>query len=193
MDTSHWLPADKPQNYAIWSGRIIPDKGVHLAIQAAQLAGVQLKICGPIHDAGYFSRHVRPLLNRQTTYLGSLSTQALAEQVAQASVFLCTPCWDEPFGLVAAEALSSGTPIAGFSRGALTEIVTPETGILVPETVDALAQAIGQAQQLSRANCRRRAIERFSMTRMIQNYIQLYQTVVSDHSRLKPLALPLVS
>ncbi len=193
VDTNHWLPASKQQNYAIWFGRITPEKGTHLAIQAAKLAGVQLKICGPIHKPDYFLKEVKPLLSNQAVYLGNLSADELASQVAQASAFVCTPCWDEPFGLVAAEALSSGTPVAGFNRGALSEVVTPETGVLVAENAEALAWAIRQAQQLSRERCRQRAIEQFSIATMVQSYTRLYQTLVSDRLQPIPAALPLVS
>ncbi|MFE4108598.1 glycosyltransferase family 4 protein [Almyronema epifaneia] len=193
VDTRLWLPTNQQQKYAIWVGRITPEKGLHLAIKAAQLANMPLKICGPIYDAGYFSQAVQPLLSDQAVYLGNLGMQALARQVAQAQVFVCTPCWDEPFGLVAAEALSCGTPVAGFGRGALVEIVTPETGVLVPEDVEALAQAIAQTQPLSRKHCRQRAVERFSMAAMIQRYTDFYQTLVSDRVPFRTTRLPLVS
>ncbi|MDB9526754.1 glycosyltransferase [Oscillatoria sp. CS-180] len=183
VDTRYWLPFGLPRKQAIWVGRITPEKGTHWAIKAASLANIHLNICGPIHDADYFNQQVKPRLNKQTVYLGCLDAHTLAREVAQASVLLCTPCWDEPFGLVVAEALASGTPIAGFDRGALAEVLTPETGVLVQECVTSLAIAITKAQRLCRHACRRRAIRLFSLDTMVQRYVELYQTLAAKSAR----------
>lgn len=183
VDTRNWAPQGIRQNTAIWAGRIMPDKGTHLAIKAANLANIPLKICGPIHDSGYFTNKIKPLLNENVVYLGCLDAKTLSKEVAQARVFLCTPCWDEPFGLVLAEALASGTPIAGFNRGALAEILTPETGVLVNESAESLAIAITKAQHLSPQACRSRAVEMFSLESMVQKYIALYQLLIPTNNR----------
>ncbi|WP_083887073.1 glycosyltransferase [Nodosilinea nodulosa] len=189
VDTTIWLPLRQQARHAIWFGRITPEKGTHLAIQAARLANVQLKICGPIHDSDYFAEQIEPWLGQDVAYLGSLNTVTLADEVARASVFICTPCWDEPFGLVAAEALASGTPVAGFRRGALSEILTPETGVLVAQNdVEGLAKAIPQAQQLCPQACRRRATELFSVDTMLRNYTHLYQRLVGDRISVSALS-----
>ncbi|MGB3139122.1 MAG: glycosyltransferase [Nodosilinea sp.] len=188
VDTHVWLPLRQQKKHAIWFGRVAPEKGTHLAIKASIQASVPLKICGPIHDSKYFAEQVKPWLGGNVTYLGSLNAVTLANEVAQASVFVCTPCWDEPFGLVAAEALASGTPVAGFRRGALSEILTPETGVLVAKNnVDELARAIPQAQQLCRQACRRRATELFSVDAMIRNYTRLYRQLVRDRLPISAL------
>lgn len=175
VDTQCWLSRKRRQQHAIWFGRITPEKGTHLAIKAALLARVCLRLYVPVHDEPYFQEAVRPLLNQRITYAGSLKRADLAREAAQASVFGCMPRWEEPFGLVTAEALSSGTPVAGFAWGALPEIVTPDTGILVEENVSALASAIKKARQFSAQACRQRAIRLFSLDSMVQGYINLYQ------------------
>jgi glycosyltransferase involved in cell wall biosynthesis len=191
VNTQHWKPQRKQKRQAVWFGRITPEKGTHLAIKAALLAKISLRICGPVHDDRYFSEQVQPLLSRQVSYLGNLKTLDLAREVARASVSVCTPCWEEPFGLVAAEALASGTPIAGFHRGALPEILTSHTGILVEENTMALANAIEHAQRLSKQACRQRAVETFSMSAMIRGYTTVYQNLLLD--RPQRSVLPLVS
>jgi glycosyltransferase involved in cell wall biosynthesis len=191
VDTQVWQPNGKAQSQAIWVGRITPEKGTHLAIAAAELTRMPLTICGPIHNRDYFEQQIKPCLNDRVTYAGCLDVLALAQAVAQARVFVCTPCWDEPFGLVVAEALASGTPVAGFERGALPEILTPETGVLVKETVEELAIAITQAQHLRHQTCRDRAVERFSLRAMTQRYLTLYRTVMANSHR--PLSLPTAS
>ena len=103
----------------------------------------------------------------------------MRDQVAGAQGALVTPLWDEPFGLVAAEALSCGTPVVGFDRGALAEVVG-ECGLLVQGgDVDALARAITQIDGIDRAACRRRAVERFSIAAMIAGYELCYAKVIA--------------
>ncbi len=117
VELHRWRPGPGGK-YAVWSGRIVPEKGLHLAIDAAELAGIDLLIAGPIHDRVYFDAEIRPRLDDRTSeYLGHLRLDELATLTAGAAVAVVTPCWEEPFGLVAAEALACATPIAAFDRG----------------------------------------------------------------------------
>jgi len=156
---------------AVWSGRLVPEKAPHLAIAAARAAGVPLTLYGPRHDADYFDSAIGPELDGHVRYGGHLGPEDLARALRRASVALVTPVWDEPFGLVVAEALSCGTPVAGFNRGALAELLDDETGVLAaPGDVDALADALVRAQRLDRRRCRARAERAFSRQRMIDAY-----------------------
>src|SRR5205085_2040355 len=92
-------------------------------------AGVPLTIAGPVGDRAYFERCLAAA-GPQVRYAGHLESGELAAMVADAAVALVTPCWEEPFGLVAIEALACGTPVAGFARGALPEILDARTGAL---------------------------------------------------------------
>lgn len=161
---------------AVWSGRLVPEKGVHLALDAARIAGIDLFIAGPQHDVEYFEAEVRPRLKSGPgEYLGHLGLDELATLTAHAAVAVVTPCWSEPFGLVAAEALSSATPVAAFDCGALREVVTPDVGALAPGgDVDALAAAIGSALDVERRACRRRAVDHFSAATMTKHYVTEY-------------------
>ena len=98
--------------------------------------------------------------------------------LARASVLVCTPCWEEPFGLVVVEALACGTPVAGFARGALTDILDGKCSVLAaPNDVAGLAQAIVSALSLDRLACRARA-EFFGNDLMIARYVALYRTLI---------------
>lgn len=109
----------------VWTGRLVPEKGAHLAIDAAMMLGRRLTIVGRISDDRYFREEIGPRLNSSVRYVGHLRTEAVARLVGESACALVTPLWEEPFGLVAAEALSCGTPVAALPRGALAEVLGP--------------------------------------------------------------------
>ena len=161
--------------FAFWFGRIVPEKGLHLAIDAARHAAIPLKVAGPILDQAYWEDEIAPRLHSQIDYLGHLTHSAAAEVLGKASVLLCTPCWEEPFGLVAVEGLACGTPVAAFARGALPDIVDASCGALArPDDVHGLATAITDCLGLDRRSCRDRAELRFDAERMVDRYEQIY-------------------
>ncbi len=175
VDVAGWPPGPGG-GPLIWFGRLVPEKGPHLAIAAARRAGLALDLVGPRLDEEYFRTRIEPALGEGIRYLGHLDHPALAERVGRASASLVTPCWDEPYGLVVAESLACGTPVAGFARGALPEIVDGRCGVLVePGDVDALAAAAHVAVTMSRTAARRRAETHCSLERMLDGYETLYQ------------------
>ena len=182
IDVERWRegPGGGP---VVWSGRIVPEKGVHLAVQAAAKAGVPLVLAGPVLDAEYFERLVEPWLGPTVEHVGHLRTDELVDLVGGASATLVTPCWDEPYGLVVAESMSCGTPVAGFARGALPELVSPSSGRLAPDRdVDALAAAMLEALELDRAAVRAHAVATCSVGAMVDGYEELYATTTAEQA-----------
>ncbi|WP_153555821.1 glycosyltransferase family 4 protein [Roseimaritima sediminicola] len=182
VDTQFWQACgrsgERPagSERAVWFGRILAEKGTHLAIEAAHRAGLPIDVVGPICDADYFEHRVRPLLRTGDHYHGHQRHERLRDLIRGASVALVTPCWDEPFGLVVAEAAACGTPVAGFARGALPEIVDAAVGRLAaPNDVPGLARAITACLQLDRDSCCRTIQRRFGFDRMVADYERLYQ------------------
>jgi glycosyltransferase involved in cell wall biosynthesis len=168
---------------AVWTGRLVPEKAPHLAIDAARRAGLELQLVGPLHDETYFHDEIRPRLGHGIEYLGHMPTLEVASLVGRSSVAVVTPRWEEPFGLVVAEALACGTPVAGFARGALPELVDARTGVLAaPDDVAGLAQAMLDAATLSRRTCRSVAVERFSSTAMVDAYESWFADLVEQRS-----------
>ena len=163
----------------VWFGRIAPEKGAHLAIEAARLAGCALQLAGPVADPVYYESEIRPRLAYPgIDHVGHLTHAELERLVGHASVALVTPCWDEPYGLVVAEALACGTPVCAFARGALSELLTEDCGRLVePGDVEALARAIPTASRLSRDHARQRAVRTCSLERMVDEYTELYSAL----------------
>lgn len=174
------------RNCAVWSGRIIPDKGTHLAIEAARKAKIKLVIAGKIGDREYFSTQIEPHLGRGVEYVGHLKQQELAELLQSAAMTLCTPVWNEPFGLVVIESLACGTPVVAFNRGAMSEILDSQTGIIVtPGDTDAMAAAMKRVKRLSRYACRKLVLEKFSLETMIDNYLQAFNRIIDQHQSKK--------
>ena len=178
VDVDQW-PAGPGGATAVWSGRIVEEKAPHDAVLAARRAGVPIVLAGPVLDLDYFHTFVEPLLGADATYAGHLQQTELATLVGGSAVAVVTPAWDEPYGLVAAEALACGTPVAAVARGGLPEVLSPDTGRLAPPgDLDALARAIREAAELDRARCRERAVAALSLDRMVDSYEDLYRGLV---------------
>ena len=153
----------------------MPEKGPHLALRTAHAAGLKLVLAGPIGNSDYFTTAVKPLMGPEDRYVGHLVHSDLADLVGSAGVLLATPCWEEPYGLVVAEALACGTPVAAFNRGAMPEILDELTGRLAePGDVEGLARAALEARTLDRRNCRRRAEQHCSDETMADRYEAMY-------------------
>lgn len=174
IDLAHWHEGPGG-DHAVWSGRIVPEKAPHLAIDAARRAGLRLRLAGPRHDRSYWAQEVAPRLGPDVEWVGHLRGADLCREVGRSKVCLVTPDWDEPFGLVALEALASGTPVATFARGGLPEIIDESCGRSAPPSdVDALARAACDAGELDRSAARARAVEVGCASRMARAYLDAY-------------------
>ena len=181
LERFSYHPQADADGYLVWYGRIVPEKGLHLAIAAARQVGLPLKIAGPILDEVYFREQIAPHLGAGAIHVGHLSHRKLAELVGGARAFLCTPLWDEPYGLVVAEALACGVPVAAFARGAIPEILDASCGVLaLPDDVDSLARSALEALSLDRSACRRRAESVCDARRMIDAYEALYRRLTTN-------------
>ncbi len=179
VDLDQWT-SGAGSGVPVWFGRFVPEKGPELAIQAAMEAGTGLRLAGPLPDADYFHDQIEPLLGTDIEYLGHLAHHDLVHLVGSASVAVVSPRWEEPYGLVVAEALACGTPVAGFARGALPEILDDSSGVLAaPDDVPGLAAAIARAATLDRAAARGRAESVCSVDRMVDEYVCLYRELLS--------------
>ena len=180
LDHFPFRPVADAEPYLVWYGRIVREKGLDLAIEAARIAGLPLRIAGPIADPAYFAAEIEPKLDGDTRYVGHLDHRALAALIGGARAALCTPRWEEPYGLVVAEALACGTPVAAFARGGVPDIVDARSGVLaIPDDTASLAEAAIAATRLSRADCRERAVLTCNAETMIDAYEALYAEMIA--------------
>lgn len=143
VDTDAWPLGPTERSGLVWSGRIVPEKGAHLAIEVARRLGLPLQLVGRIGDPAYARRSVLPLLDDRIRYAGVLAQPELAALVGRSAAALVTPVWPEPFGLVVPEALLCGTPVAAFAIGGIPEIASTTIGVRTAPVgdIDALAEA----------------------------------------------------
>lgn len=160
-------------------GRIHPDKGTAAAIEIARLADRRLVICGIVQDERYFAEQVEPHIDGdRVVYLGSVGPDKRAAVLGAAAVLLHPIEFAEPFGLSVVESIACGTPVITYPRGSMPEVVDEGvTGFLV-DGVDAAAAAVPAAAALKRDECRGVAERRFSASRMVQDYVYVYDQVL---------------
>ena len=182
IDPASWPYRERGDGSAVWSGRIAPIKGTHRAVAAARRAGIPLTVFGPIEDRDYWDAQVAPQLGGPIRYGGHLSGAALADAVGRASVFLFTPCWDEPFGLVAIEAMACGVPVAGIAMGAAAEVVGEAGRLVPPDDGPALAIAIGEALAIPRRVPHARAMRLFTRDLWLDRCEAVYAQAQVEHA-----------
>lgn len=179
-----WRPV--PRGYVCFLGRFAPVKGVHTAIDAAERAGVPIRVAGEAHevDREFAAREVVPrLAKRHVTYLGCIGTEVKVPLLRDARALLMPIEWNEPFGLVMIEAMLSGCPVVAFPRGSVPELVEPGVTGFIVENMLEMADLIrpgGLVDGFDRRRCRERAIERFSRERMVQDYERIYERAIAS-------------
>lgn len=175
------------EGYLLYAGRISPEKGVHDALEIAYAASKHLVLAGGIYDQNYYVERIEPWRKthpESSTYLGALPREQLWQLMAGAEGLLVPSYWDEPFGLVAGEAEATGTPVIGYARGGLVEVVAEGiTGRLVaPGDKEAAVEAVAHLDTFDRATCRAWVMEHFGLDAMLDAYEAFYGRMLEDHS-----------
>lgn len=164
----------------VFLGRIERIKGAHTAIEVARTTGRRLVIAGNVvEDAPhkqYFEEEIAPLVDgEQIEYVGPVDDMQKNELLGQAAAFLMPIEWEEPFGIVMAEALACGTPVVGFRRGSVPEVVEHGVSGFVCDTAEEMVGVVERLGKISRAACRTCCEDRFSDTVIVDAYERLYR------------------
>jgi glycosyltransferase involved in cell wall biosynthesis len=165
---------------AVFAGRLSPEKGAAEAIAIARLAGINIDVFGDPYDPEYARTRIDPCRAEPgVTVRPGVPQEALWEAMARAAVVICPARWEEPFGMVAAEAQACGTPVVAFRRGALDEVIVDRvTGFLVaPDDLQAAAAAVGGAPALSRRACREHAENQLDIELSLDAHERLYERI----------------
>lgn len=165
----------------IFLGRIEEEKGTHIAIEVARKTDRGLIIAGniPDHKRDYFEKEIKPNLTERIVYVGPVNDQQKNELLGIAYAFLMPIQWNEPFGIVMAEAMACGTPVLGFPYGAIPEII--QDGINGFNCIDKeeMIEKVNCISEIDRKKVREIAVEKFSDKRIPDEYLDLYEAMIN--------------
>jgi glycosyltransferase involved in cell wall biosynthesis len=184
VDAAQFTYRAEPEDYVCFLGRFVPGKGPLKAIETARALGLRILLAGPRGD--YYDERIAPLVDGSSVeYVGPVGGADRDGLLGGARALLYPVQDPEPFGLVMAEAMMCGTPVAAFRVGAVAEILDEGvTGCSVSPAED-LAGAVVPALALDRAEVRARALSRFSAEEMTREYAALYERVASDRRSIR--------
>ncbi len=187
----HGLPADlyrfraQPGSYLAFLGRISPEKRVDRAIEIAKRVQIPLKIAAKVDrvDKKYFKRAIEPLLcDSLVEVVGEISDREKDEFLGNAYALLMPIDWPEPFGLVMIEAMACGTPVIAYRGGAVPEIMEEGLTGFIVEELEGAVEAARRIPKLSRKRCREVFEQRFTATRMANDYVRAYERLINRKS-----------
>jgi glycosyltransferase involved in cell wall biosynthesis len=184
VDLEQFTFNSTPDEYLLFFGRIHADKGTYEAIQIAKECNRKLIIAGIIQDESYFNEKIKPHINDDDIcYVGSAGPEKRNRLLGNALALLHPINFDEPFGLSVIESLACGTPAIVINRGSMPEIIrNGKDGFLVNSNAEAI-EAVREISVLNRADCRKRVEDRFTVKRMVDDYINIYQIILKNKTR----------
>ena len=163
----------------LFFGRIHPDKGARQAIEIARACDKKLILAGIIQDRAYYDQYIAPHLdNDKVIYVGSVGPLERNRLLGNSCALLHPIQFDEPFGLSVIESMACGTPVIAFERGSMAELIDDgKNGYLVNNVVDAI-EAVDRLKEIDRADCRRHIKRHFTVDRMVNEYVQVYEMIL---------------
>jgi len=179
IETDRFEFSPQSSDYLLFLGRFTPGKGVVQAIEIARRTGMKLMLAGAEND--YYRQHVAPLVdNRQILYAGEVDHETKVRLYGGARTLLYPVQAGEPFGLVLAESMACGTPVAALDRGAVREVVDDGVTGWVFDSVDAMVDGLGRVMALDRRTVRDRAVQKFGVGRMVDGYVAAYRRILNS-------------
>lgn len=185
LQTYHFRDTVAPDAPFVFLGRMEEIKGPHLAVEIARRIGRRLIIAGnvPVDKQAWAEMHVFPQVDgKRVTYLGPVDDAQKNALLGKAAALLMPILWDEPFGIVMAEALACGTPVLGLRRGAVPEVVDDGVTGFVRDTLEELVVLAAKLGSLKRSACRSAVEARYSEKIVVEAYIKAYQRAIARQS-----------
>ena len=172
----------------VFLGRLERIKGPHIAIDVAKSANLPLVLAGNVdpQHREWFSSAIAPHIDgERITYIGPVNDAAKSELLGRSLALLMPILWEEPFGIVMAEAMACGTPVIGFGRGSVPEVVRDGvTGYVVSDS-DAMVEAARRVSKIARADCRAHVEQNFSERVVTEAYVSVYRAMINKRKQRK--------
>jgi glycosyltransferase involved in cell wall biosynthesis len=173
-----------PNDYLFFFGRIHNDKGTRQAIEIARACNKKLILAGIIQDQAYYDQYVAPHMDNDTViYIGSVGPAERNRLLGKACALLHPIQFNEPFGLSVIESMACGTPAIAFDRGSMPELIENGKSGFLANNVDEAIESVARIKEIDRAYCRRHVEQHFTVDRMINEYILVYEMIL-DSERL---------
>jgi glycosyltransferase involved in cell wall biosynthesis len=180
IDTDNFTFQAKPDDYLLFLGRFTEGKGVLQAIEIAKRVGMRLILAAA--EGEYYREKIAPHVDgRNIVYYGEADFDAKVKLYGGARALLYPIQASEPFGLVLAEAMACGTPVAALDRGAVREVVDEGVTGMVFDNLEQMANDLPRVLDLDRRRVRQRAVTRFGVARMVNEYVDVYTRLVEAH------------
>jgi glycosyltransferase involved in cell wall biosynthesis len=184
---------DDKEDYLLFVGRMIADKGAHTAVEVARRLEARLIMAGKINEQperDFFAERVEPYLSDRIYFRGEVDSEGKGELFRRARCTLFPIQWPEPFGLVMIESLAAGTPVVAFRRGSVPEVLEHgRTGFIV-ETVDEMVDAVARVGEIDPQECRKSVEERFGVDGFVRRHEQVYEGLLREAPSWTTLNIP---
>jgi len=176
-----FVPEVGQEGPLVFLGRLEPVKGIRTAIDVALKAGKKLVIAGniPAEYTGYFNEEINPLIRGDIQYIGPVNDEQKNRLLGAAAALLMPIAWNEPFGIVMAEAMACGTPVIGFNRGAVPEVIKNGVNGYRCDTAGEMTGLVQRIGEINRHTVRQDVESRFSSDVIISRYLEIYKEAVS--------------
>lgn len=178
--TTFAFEAEPQGDDLVYLGRMEQQKGPDIAVRVARALGRRLTLAGPMTNHEFFDAEIRPWLDDQVRYVGVVDHRTKSTLLGNAACVLMPARWEEPFGLVAVEAMACGTPVVALRMGALPEVVENGVSGFVADDEDGLIEAVAAAAQLDRRAVRASAEPRFDIRSVAAQYVELYERIAQE-------------
>jgi len=185
VDTNIFSFNSNPKPYLLYLGRVTEQKGVHLAIEAAKAADMQLIIAGRSYpNEGYWHEKIEKHIDdKNIRYVGEANFEQKIEYLQNATALIFPTQYEEVFGYSMIEAMSCGTPVIGWRKGSVPEVVSDNKTGYVVNSIKDMVKAIKNIKKIKREAVRERAEKFFSIEKMVNSYNKVYEKIITENER----------